>query len=90
MRTYRPKSWSQQARDLADRMYKQYKEALEEPEEFYPTYFDPSIGTYKVVGTHNRQLYFGVIQNSYRDPIITQRAAKRFGRLCRGESKVCV
>lgn len=87
-RTYHPKSWSEEAREFADRMYKQYIEALNEPEELYPIYFHPAIGTYELVSSHDRQLYFGVIQYSYRHPKIVQRAAKRFGRLYRGESKI--
>jgi hypothetical protein len=64
MLTWRPKSWSEQARELCDRQI-----ALINAE----------------INSIEYSLAF--LGNSYRHPLIRQRAAKRFGRMLR-EGKV--
>ena len=60
MRTYHPKSWSQQAREMCDRQVAQINAGWSTIE--------------------NATKFFS---NSYRHHLIRERAAKRFGRLCR-------
>jgi len=60
MRTFRPKSWSEQAREMCDEQIMWIHtgwQTIEDAKKFF--------------------------SNSYRHPLITNRAAKRFGRLLR-------
>lgn len=73
---YRPKSWSQQAREMADKQFATYVAANEcgDPESWL---LDPKLRLWE------EEHYLHFFSNSYRAPIIRQRAAKRFGRLVR-------
>ena len=64
MKTWRPKSWSEQARDLCDRQIALIK-----------------------AGINSIECSLAFFSDSYRHPLIRQRAAKRFGRMLR-EGKV--
>lgn len=87
-KTFRPGSWTKQAREFAYKMFYQYKEALTKPEEFIevPYYHGTREGEYmgsRILGTHSHEYWVAYFQNSYRHPMITNRAAKKFGELCR-------
>lgn len=86
MKNYRPESWSQQAREKADLAFKNYINALSKPEQF--STFDYGLEQ-REIGTHNPEYWFRTIRDSYRAPIIRQRAAKRFGRKLRNYNKHC-
>ena len=87
MKNYRPASWSEQARALANHQYETWKEIQEHPEKAQMWYahdfrldknFNPVM-----ISNATIAYYVDFFSCSYRPPIIRQRAAKRFGRLIR-------
>lgn len=74
-KTYHPKSWSQQARIMADKIFNQV---------IYYTYKHPEEWTYEDTP---EKWAIEVFQISYRHPLIRQRAAARYGRLLREYKK---
>ena len=77
MRTYHPRSWSEQAREKADTTYYNY---IVRNYTFIDTLDRAEIG--------GEAGAVRSLANSYRAPIIRYRAAKRLGRLIRGKSKM--
>lgn len=77
---YRPKSWSQQARQMADRQFGYFINANEcgDPESWL-LQLDPETGW--TCADEDSYIHFFSI--SYRHPLIRRRAAKRFGKLVR-------
>ena len=77
MRTWHPKSWSEQARDKADLAYFSWFDAKYSNRKVYPG--DEEL--------HEKEkdtaFWVATFANSYRPPIIRYRAAKRFRRLVR-------
>ena len=75
-------SYSIQARRLADRVFKQVVEGLENIELFS---IDSGYGNYINCTPEEWASY--VFRNSYRPAIVRERAAKRYGRLIRDYKK---
>jgi len=80
MKTYHPKSWSQQAREKGNSVYRAWI-AKNEPLEV----FNMETGEYETI--YGEQAAMWQLNNSYRHPLIVNRAAKRVGRLARKHKK---
>lgn len=74
-RTYHPKSWTQQAREMADKIFRQV---------IYYTYAHPEEWHEEFTPEEWATEFF---QNSYRHPLIRERAAGRYGRKIREYQK---
>lgn len=81
MKNWHPDSWSQQARELGDRIFRQVIFAIENG--YSTDQFAEYIGGGKfIVRTPEKwATHFWTV--SYRSPIIVNRAAKRYGRKLR-------
>ena len=75
-RTYHPKSWSQQARDMADVIFEQV---------IYFNYIHPENWEHEDITPEQWATEF--FQASYRHPLIRSRAAGRYGRMLREYKK---
>lgn len=80
MRTYHPKSWSQQARIMADNQFEDWRDAIDgTTERLYP---DPENEKW-INDDKSEKNHVTYFHHSFRHPLIRRRAAKRFGRLVR-------
>ena len=83
MKTFRPESWSKQARNMANNVFEQYKyynQNTTEGNKMVSLYIDFEEVQFKLL---DKYIYSHIFNESYKSPLIRRRAAKRFGRLCR-------
>lgn len=87
MKNWHPKSWSRQARELANTQYEVWEEIQKHPEREQMCYaHDGRVDenfNYIMLSNATVAYYVDFFSCSYRHSIVRQRAAKRFGRLTR-------